>query len=212
MEFGQLLRLIGNDAVFESSLLLAGDINPKIVRLQLSRWVNSGRIYQLRRGLYAIASPYQKVKPHPYLVANHLQPASYISLQSALAFYDMIPEVVNITISVTTSRPERLETPLGIFEFRHIKPVLLFGFQMTDLGGQNALLATPEKALLDLIYLQSGGESMDYLQELRLQNLERLDLDLLKKQSEFFDSLKMRLAVKRLFQLIFSEKSEYEDL
>ena len=212
MDFDALLKLVGNDPVFESSMLLAGNINPKIVRLQLSRWVNSRRIFQLRRGLYAIAPPYQKVKPHPFLVANHLQPASYVSMQSVLSFYGLIPETVNITISVTASRPERLVTPLGIFEFRHIKPILFFGYQMTNLGDQNALLAKPEKALLDLIYLQSGGESMDYLQELRLQNLERLDLDLLRKQSEFFDSTKMRTTVKRISRLIFSEKSEYEDL
>lgn len=177
MEFDLLLKLIGDDPVFESSLLLAGDINPKIIRLQLTRWVNSGRIYQLRRGLYSIAPPYQKIQPHPFLVANHLQRASYVSLQSALAFYGLIPETVNITISVTAGRPERLETPLGIFEFRHIKTTLLFGYQMIDLGGQNALMATPEKALLDLVYLHPGGESLDYLHGLRLQNLDRLDPD-----------------------------------
>jgi len=167
MLFDSLLKLIGDDPVFESSLLLAGNINPKIVRLQLTRWVNSKRIYQLRRGLYSIAPPYQKIKPHPFLVANHLQRSSYVSLQSALAFYGLIPENVNITVSVTTGRPERLETPLGIFEFRHIKSNLLFGYHMIDLGGQNALVATPEKALLDLVYLQSSAESPNYLYELR---------------------------------------------
>jgi len=212
MDFDELLKRIDKDPVFESSLLMAGNINPKIVRLQLSRWVNSGRIYQLRRGLYAISPPYQKVKPHPFLVANHLQPASYVSMQSALTFYGLIPETVNITVSVTAGRPERLETIMGIFEFRHLKQNLLFGYQMTDFGGQNALIATPEKALLDMIYLQSGGESMNYLQELRLQNLEKLDLDILKKQSEFYDSPKMRKTVERISRLIFSEKGEYEDL
>ena len=212
MEFESLLKLIGDDPVFESSLLLAGDIDPKIVRLQLTRWVNSGRIYQLRRGLYSIAPPYQKIQPHPFLVANHLQWASYVSLQSALAFYGLIPETVNITISVTAGRPERLETPLGIFEFRHIKSTLLFGYQMTDLGGQNALVATPEKALLDLVYLHPGGESLNYLHGLRLQNLDRLDPGLLKKQSDVFDSPKMRTAVKGISQLITGEKSEYEEL
>jgi len=212
MEFESLLKLIGDDPVFESSLLLAGDIDPKIVRLQLTRWVNSGRIYQLRRGLYSIAPPYQKIQPHPFLVANHLQRASYVSLQSALAFYGLIPETVNITISVTAGRPERLETPLGIFEFRHIKSTLLFGYQMTDLGGQNALVATPEKALLDLVYLHPGGESLNYLHGLRLQNLDRLDPGLLKKQSDVFDSPKMRTAVKGISQLITGEKSEYEEL
>jgi len=212
MDFNTLLNLIGNDPVFESSLLLAGDIKPKIVRLQLSRWVNSGRIYQLRRGLYAIAPPYQKVKPHPFLIANHLQHASYVSLQSALAFYDLIPEVVNITVSITAGRPEHLETPLGVFDFRHIKPELLFGYQMSDFGEQSAFLATPEKALLDLIYLQSGGERELYLQELRLQNLDRLDLDLLKKLAADFDSPKMRSAVKRISQLLQTSLEEYEEL
>jgi len=212
MEFDSLLKLIGDDPVFESSLLLSGNINPKTVHLQLTRWVNNGRIYQLRRGLYSIAPPYQKNKPHPFLIANFLQRASYVSLQSALAFYSLIPEIVNTTVSVTTGRPDRLETPLGLYEFRHIKTDLLFGYQMTDLGGQSALVATPEKALLDLIYLQPGGESPNYLQELRLQNVEQLDLDRLKKQSEVFDSPKMRRAVKGISQLILGESIEYEEL
>lgn len=212
MEYDQLLKLISDDPVFETSLLLAGNINPKIVRLQLTRWVNSGRIYQLRRGLYSIAPPYQKIKPHPFLVANRLQRASYVSLQSALAFYGLIPEIVNITVSITAGRPERLETPLGIFEFRHIKSNLLFGYQMTDLGGQSALVATPEKALLDLVYLQPRGESSKYVHELRLQNLDHLNLDVLKKHSKVFDSPKMRAALKVISQLIQGETSEYEDL
>lgn len=212
MEFDSLLKLVGDDPVFESSLLLAGNINPQIVRLQLSRWVNSGRIYQLRRGLYSIAPPYQKIKPHPFLVANHLQKASYVSLQSALSYYGLIPEVVNITTSVSTGRPERLETPLGIYEFRHLKTDLLFGYRMTNLGDQSALVATPEKALLDLIYLQSGGNSTTYLDELRLQNTEQLDLALLEKQSEKFGTSKMLNAAKEIARIISGENSKFEVL
>ena len=212
MEFDHLLKLIGDDPVFETSLLLAGNIDPKNVRLQLTRWVNSGRLYQLRRGLYSIAPPYQKTKPHPFLVANRLQRASYVSLQSALAFYGLIPETVNITVSVTAGRPERLVTPLGIFEFRHIQSKLLHGYQMTNLGGQNALVATPEKALLDLVYLQPGGETAKYLTELRLQNLDQLNLDTLNKQTGVFDSPKMRSAAKVIAKLIQGETSQYEEL
>ena len=168
MEFNSLLKLIGDEPIFESSILLAGDVDPKLIRIQLSRWIKAGKIYQLRRGLYSIAPPYQRQQPHPFLVANHLQKASYVSLQSALSFYGLIPEVVNITTSVSTGRPERLDTPLGTFEFRHIKTELLFGYRMTELGEQSALIATPEKALLDLIYLQPGGDSLAYLKELLL--------------------------------------------
>jgi predicted transcriptional regulator of viral defense system len=207
MEFDSLLKLVGADPIFESSLLFAGNVNPNVIRIQLTRWVKSGRIYQIRRGLYSIAPPYRKNQPHPFLVANHLQRASYVSLQSALAYYDLIPEIVNITTSVTTGRPERLETPLGIFEFRHLKTNLLFGYQMLELGGQSALVATPEKALLDLIYLQPGGESTSYLKELRLQNIERFDQDLLKKQSEKFGTPKLRRAVNRILYEIFGDKT-----
>jgi predicted transcriptional regulator of viral defense system len=212
MEYDSLLKLIGDDPVFKSSLLLAGNVDPNLIRIQLSRWVKTGKIYQLRRGLYTIAPPYQKTKPHPFLVANHLQKASYVSLQSALAHYGLIPEVVNITTSVSTGRPERLETPLGTYEFRHLKRGSFFGYQMVELGGQSAFVATPEKALLDLIYLQPGSDSTVYLKELRLQNTEKLDKDLLLKLSHRFSTPKLQNAVKGILPLISDESEEFEDL
>lgn len=212
MEFGRLLEIVGDEPVFETALLLAGKVNPNAIRLQLTRWTKGGRLYQLRRGLYALAPPYQKVKPHPFLIANRLQRASYISGPSALAFYGMIPEVVYLTSSVSTGRPKRFETPLGAYEFRHLQPRLLRGYRMTELGGQQALVASPEKALLDLIYLQAGGDRPAYLDSLRLQNLERLDLDELHRQSEAFDSPKLRRAVENLARLARLDSREYEAL
>ncbi len=216
MEFGQLLSLLGDFPIFNSSLLLAGDINPESVRLQLSRWTKSGRIYQLRRGLYAIAPPYQKAPPHPFLVANFMQRASYVSLQSALAFYGLIPEAVQSTQSVGAGRPERRKTPLGFFEFRHIRRELLRGYRMTELQrpepGQQALVAAPEKALLDLVYLTPGGDTIDYLRELRLQNLDRLDLEELHRQAEAFATPKLRRAAGTIAWLAQKEPEEYEPL
>ncbi|OGO32652.1 MAG: hypothetical protein A2Z16_16020 [Chloroflexi bacterium RBG_16_54_18] len=212
MDFEHLLELVGDEPVFETTLLLAGKVNPNVVRLQLSRWKKRGRVYQLRRGLYALAPPYQKVKPHPFLIANRMQRASYISTQTALAFYGLIPDTVYITSSVTVGRPERLETPLGVFEFRHIKSELLRGYRMTDLGNQQALVATPEKALLDLVYLQPGGGTSEFLRELRLQNLERLDLEALRLQADAFNSPKIHRALSAITRLTQSESQEYETL
>lgn len=212
MNFNALLDVVGEEPVFDSNLLLAGKVDPASVRLQLSRWVNNGRVQRLRRGVYAIAPPYRKVTPHPFLVANRLQRASYVSLQSALAFHGMIPEVLHIVTSVTAGRPERLETPLGVFEFRHVRPGLLTGYQMTDMGGQQAFVATPGKALLDLIYLTPGGASEGYLRGLRLQNLDHLDLDRLNEQAEVFGSPKMRTATRRISRLAQEEMQEYEEL
>ena len=212
MEFNDLLDLVGEEPVFNSALLMAGDVNPRLMRQQLSRWVKSGKVYQLRRGLYALAPPYQKCKPHPFLVANYLQRGSYVSLQSALAYYSLIPEVTYVTTSVSHCRPEKIETPLGVFEFRHLKRDLLFGYELQDLGGQSAFIATPEKALLDLIYLQPGGEKEAYLTELRLQNLDQLNPERLRVYTERFKMLKMREAAERLAKAIEREKSMYEEV
>jgi predicted transcriptional regulator of viral defense system len=212
MEFKELLTLIGDEPTFESALLMAGDVSPELIRLQLTRWKNAKKIYQLRRGLYALAPPYQKVRPHPFVIANRMVKASYVSCQSALAFYGLIPEIVQQTISVTGNRPGSWDTPLGSYHFQHIKPELLHGYQMTDLGGrQQALVASPEKALLDQVYLQPHGDNLTYLQELRLQNLDHIDLDALHKQAAQFDSAKMYRATERISTLVH-DAQEYEEL
>ncbi len=216
MDFERLLELIGDEPVFETGLLLAGKVKPETIRLQLSRWTKKGLVYQLRRGLYTLAPPYQKVKPHPFLIANHLQRGSYVSAQSALSFYGLIPEVIQSTVSVTPGRPERLETPLGLFEFRHIQPTFLRGYHQITLNRapsiQQAFVASPEKALLDLIYLQPSGEKPEYLYELRLQNLEQLDMQALSNQAETFGTPKLRRAVSEINALIQRENHEYETL
>jgi predicted transcriptional regulator of viral defense system len=213
MNFEHLLEIVGDEPVFETALLLAGEVNPAAVRLQITRWVNAGKIIQIRRGLYALAPPYQKVKPHPFLIANRLVRASYVSLQSALSNYGLIPEYVPATTSITTQRPGRWETPVGIFEFRHIKAELLNGYLQTSLeGGQQAFVALPEKALLDLIYLHPGGDSPTYLSQLRLQNLDRLDMEELHRQSKTFGSPKLGHAVAIIAELAQLESQEYESL
>ena len=213
MEFSELLEIVGDEPVFELAVFLSGEADPANVRLQLSRWTSAGRIYQLRRGLYALAPPYQKVKPHPFLVANRLSPGSYVSGLSALAYYSLIPEAVYSTTSVTTRRPTRWETALGWYEFKHLQPRLLYGYHLLELGdGQSAYVASPEKALLDLVYLQTGGDSPDYLLSLRLQNLEKLDLNEFWRLAERAASPKLHRAARQISHLAQTEAEEYETI
>jgi len=82
MEFTHLIEILGDEQVFETGLLLAGDVDPADVRRQ---------------------SPFQKVKPHPFVIANRMVRGSYVSLQAALASYGLIPDVVPTVTSVTTA-------------------------------------------------------------------------------------------------------------
>jgi predicted transcriptional regulator of viral defense system len=212
MEFNQLVDIVNDVPVFETGLLLAGNVDPNHIRRQLSFWVNAGRIYQLRRGLYMLAPPYQKIRPHPFAVANRLVPGSYVSCQSALAHYGFIPEYVPSVVSVCSSRPRQWDTALGTYHFRHVHTKYLFGYHQLDLGEkQQALIADPEKALLDLVYLTPGGDSSEYLLSLRLQNLEQLDESTLNKNAERFGKPKMKRAAEEMRQLVgdtMSEKGE----
>jgi len=201
MKFQSLLETVGDQPVFETGFLLAGDVDPADLRRQLSRWVTSGRLVQLRRGLYALAPPYRKTEPHPFLVANRLVRGSYVSLQSALAHHGLIPEHVPVITSVTTGRPQLRENPFGSFEFHHCPPDRLTGYRVEKLGGgQEALVATPAKALADLIHLVPGADSRAYLSELRLTNLEKLDPAAL-LQTTVGDRPKIRRAFRRLAAL-----------
>ncbi len=172
MKFSELLTLVADEPIFSSSLLLSGNVNDRQVRLQLSRWVKSGQLVQLRRGLYALGTPWRKVEPHPFLIANRQHPGSYVSLQSALAWHGAIPEQVHIITSVGPGRPETTTTALGTFKNQYISDALYFGFSRIDVASrQSAFVATPEKALLDLVHFTPGGDSTGFLRELRLQNL-----------------------------------------
>lgn len=207
MEFNDLVNLVGTDSVFNSALLLAGKVDPAVIRMQLSRWAASGKITQLRRGVYALNPPYQKVQPHPFLVANRLKKATYVSVQSALSFYNLIPEVVNTITSVSTGRTERLENTLGFFEYRHVLPHLFFGYDLVDLGSQKAYIATPEKSLLDLIYLHPASNVEAYIDSLRLQNATSLDQNRLDRYAGIFGKPKIRRAVDYLLKVIRDEDS-----
>jgi hypothetical protein len=210
MKFDALLEMVGNEPVFESGLLLAGNVDSRDVRRQLSRWVSDGRLWQLRRGLYTLARPYRKVEPHPFLIANRLVRGSYVSLQSALEHHGLIPEHVSVTTSVTTRRPGHFETELGVFDYRHLQADLMNRYRRELVAeGQEALIATPEKALADLIYLESGADRPEFLAELRLEGLSRLDAGSLR---EAFDGRpKLRRALRQL-EALAQEESESEPL
>jgi len=210
MKFGDLLSLVGEQPFFDTGLLLTGEVDPTDVRRQLSRWVSAGKIRQLRRGLYTIAPPYQIAAPHPFLVANALVPGSYVSGQSALAYYGLIPEYTPRTISVTLARPSEWN---GGYIHHHLAPHLFFGYQSIEvMQGQYAFIGLPEKALLDLAHLTPGSDSPNYLSQLRLQNLEKMDLERMMGFVERADKPKWKRVANRILVLAAQEKREYEEL
>jgi len=128
--------------------------NDKIYQL-----AKEGIIQSIKKGLY-VAGPALNSdrKPEPFLLANHILGPSYVSLETALSHYGLIPERVYEIASMTTQAPRKFNTPLGSFTYTRLSlPYYAFGLRSEKLADdQYAMVASPEKALFDKIITTSG--------------------------------------------------------
>jgi len=135
-------------------------------------------IIRIKRDLYVISKQLHNQEISRELVANHLYGPSYVSLESALAYYGLIPERVFRMRSVCMKTYKQYDTPLGYFEYVKV-PDKYFHIAVNQKIIDNSycfLIALPEKALCDLILctnnlrLQSVKAMSEYLEEdLRLE-------------------------------------------
>lgn len=213
MRYSHLLDIVGTEPIFETQLLAVGNVSRYQAQRRLTDWSKSGKVKPLRRGLYVLPKSVRRIDPPPFVIANKLVAGSYVSLEMALSHYSLIPEHVAVITSVTTGRPGTWQNEFGRFIFRHIHPQYFFGVEYRLLADkQYAYVAYPEKALLDLIYLRPGGDSPDFIESLRLQNLDQINLDHLRQFARQFDKPKLHRAVDILIELIKTEAAEYEPL
>lgn len=141
---------------------------PNFDRNNLTRWCKRGLLVKLCNEHYAFPD-YKQVPNFSEYVANRIYMPSYISLHYALSFYGMIPEEVITITSVTTLKTNKIENSFGLFTYQNMKTPLFFGYAPKTLpNNRSVLLATPEKALLDLLYLNSYYKTEEDMSQLRL--------------------------------------------
>jgi predicted transcriptional regulator of viral defense system len=140
---------------------------------KVSALVNSGALFRLKKGLFVVTTKIHNQPLSKELISNHLYGPSYFSLESALSFYGMIPERVLSTRSMTPKRSRQFSTPLGLFDYTTVPDgYFSIGIHLQIINNQYAfLMATPEKALCDMIVstpglrLQSVKAMQSYLEE-----------------------------------------------
>jgi len=141
---------------------------PGFDRNNLGRWVNKGYLVRLRQGYFTFPE-FRQQKDFALYFANRIYKPSYISLQTALSFYGIIPEAVIQITSVTTLKTANFRNSFGEYSYRTIKNELMFGYELKEMEGDRRIMfATPEKALIDLLYLFPFYNSDRELAELRL--------------------------------------------
>ena len=133
----------------------------------LSRWVKKGYITKLRQDWYAF-SELQREPDMARFIAGKIYSPSYISLHTALSIYGIIPEAVTQITCVTSNRTTSYSNSFGQFHYQTVKPELFFGYKQELLKrGGGYLIAEPEKAIVDLLYLYPQYNSAEAMRELR---------------------------------------------
>ncbi len=164
----------------------------------LTRWVKKGLLIKLRNGYYTFPE-YQTDTDSLLYIANRIYRPSYISLHTALAFYNIIPEAVVQITSVSTLKTMEFVNPFGTFSYKKIVPSLIFGYdQKPFLNIKTILFAQPEKALLDLLYFYPFYNSIDEITALRLDEDVMHEIINLKKLNNYTARYKNNAFSKRV--------------
>ncbi len=208
MKYEDLTVMLGAQGFFDlASVVQLTAERRESIRIQLSRWCRSGKLISLRRGMYAFPEVGTAVRVNPAVLANSLYSPSYLSTYWALGFYGLIPEKVVTYTSVTRRVTRAFSNPLGSFQYRSIKQAGFFGYKLIQMGEAKLLMAEPEKALLDLWYLESGDWHDVRMTEMRFQNMEVVDTSRLNDYAARFQSPRLVKAA-RLWTALAEREEE----
>lgn len=138
----------------------------EITSAQILGWQQNNYVSKLRGGVYVFNDDQDKLLPGE--ISAVLVEPSYISLETALYEYGLIPEVVFATTAVTPKGNREYQLDIGHFTYQHLKSELFFGYQKKEGNFRPYLIAQPEKALLDFLYLHPYLKDAVDMRELRL--------------------------------------------
>lgn len=212
MKFNEFVKIYQEAPLIDSSTFSLYNEKPQNLRRQVREWVKKDYLIPLKRGLYIFSSQWRKIQPSVLFMANFLVLPSYVSLEQALGFYEIIPEKVTVITSVTTKKTKIFKNLVGSFEYRSIKEDLFFGFRKEIDNNQEFFIALPEKALLDFFYLNNHFQGdFSELESLRLQNLEVLNIELLETYGLKYNK-RIRKIAEVLIEFVKKEKGRYRRL
>jgi len=179
MKFETFRKQVQRVPVFSTTLLSTLTEKAGTLKVQLSGWKKKGLIVPLRKGLYVLNSEDRHIEPSRFYLANQILIPSYVSLESALSYHELIPEFVAGTTSVTVRKTCEFRNEFGGFFYHHLKPEAYGGFQSVQESEKiSFLMAVPEKAIIDFLYLNLGKfhpkDKSAFEASYRFQNCEQL--------------------------------------
>lgn len=172
-------------------------VDPSFRQPTLYDWEKAGRVVKLRNNSY-IFSDFKPNGLDFYTISNRLYQPSYVSTESALNHYGVIPESVSMITAISTNKTQTFSTPVGSFMFQTIRSDCFFGYNILEHNRHGVKLAYLEKAILDYLYLHSEINAIADLESLRW-NKDLLDEQLdSQRLTSFAQAFSNQALLKRL--------------
>jgi len=179
-------------------------IEPNFDLRRLYEWQQKNYIKKVKRGYY-IFSDLKINEKTLYFIANKIYKPSYISLESALSYYNLIPESVYTIISASSGKTNNFSNNIGQFSYRQLKSVLMFGEELIKYKNQNIKMASSEKALLDYFYLNPHLKNENDFYEMRFNKetfQEKVNIEKLNNYLKYFKNKNLEKRIKKLLKFI----------
>lgn len=178
-------------------------VDPEFDRRRLVEWQAKNYIKKIRKGYYYF--PEREINENFLMhISNKIYKPSYISMATALSYYNLIPEGVYLITGISTRKTILFETPLGNFGYRTVKKELFFGYRLIQQGDYNIRYAEVEKSVLDFFYFNKINdiESLEALRLNRLVAKEIIQKDKLLNYLSVFNSRIMDQRIKLLLNYL----------
>jgi predicted transcriptional regulator of viral defense system len=180
---------------------------PNLDKRRLFEWKKKGYIIKIRNEWYCLPEfleePYSS-----WIIANLVHSPSYISLESALNYYGLIPEGVYTTTSVTTKRPLRIEMARHNYSYSFFRTGLFGGYNLIEAARykRKIRIADFEKAIVDFFYFRSGYNTVRTISELRFSEpvlRKNLNSDRLFKYLDDFKNNELKSRVEKMLKIYY---------
>jgi len=202
MQYIELREHLKDFTIF--SILDIKKIDNNFHRRRLNEWQDKGYIVKIIKGYY-IFSDLKLNENVIFEIANKIYSPSYISFETALAYYGFIPESVYGITSASTRRTYKFKTKIAEFTYRTVSPKLFFGYKLNKYNDKHFKMAAPEKAFLDYLYINPAIEDDDDYASLRINGnvfLKTIDESKLRAFLNRFNQKALRRRAKSFMEFI----------
>lgn len=200
MKFFDFEQKMMNYPVFSSKELKTILFTEKNILVQVAFWLKKGYIKRIKKGLYVLTSASDKI--NSVVLADNIYSPSYLSLEYALNYHGIIPDIPGVYTSITTRKTENFKNEFGNYSYQKIREELFIGYEIIQDGIFSYSIANPEKALMDYLYLNRNKfvAKFNFWKELRIDKYFKFSKKDIETYKKLFQNKKVNLLVDNLLK------------